>query len=410
VNSASGGGRQRLQALWGKGLHRWVPGWIAQRVRAELRPQVTGTRHLVFALCDHYEPLHGDVSFEQGLERVERWRRRYPELARCFSDANGRTPRHSYFFPGEQYDPRFLEPLAEMCAMGLGEVEIHLHHDGDTRASLRAALQKTLNDFDAHGVVPRHRGQPAWSFIHGNWCLANARADGRWCGVDDEIELLYELGCYADFTFPSAPDPCQPHIVNSIYYPRGDVRRRRAYEDGELAHTGTPRRDRLLMIQGPLALSWRPSRPSSADSERGVLAHWRERARALRIDGGALDAHDPPTPARLHTWVQQAVAIEGRPDWTFVKVHTHGAPEDNAEAVLGEKMVALHTALREHYNDGTRWQLHYATAREMFNVARAAMDGKSGSPSLYFDYEIAPPPRALHASAPLNAKKLAHLC
>ncbi|HWL88449.1 MAG TPA: hypothetical protein VNO21_21750, partial [Polyangiaceae bacterium] len=105
MNSASGGGRQRLQALWGKGLHRWVPGWIAQRVRAELRPQVTGTRHLVFALCDHYEPLHGDVSFEQGLERVERWRRRYPELARCFSDANGRTPRHSYFFPGEQYDP-----------------------------------------------------------------------------------------------------------------------------------------------------------------------------------------------------------------------------------------------------------------------------------------------------------------
>jgi hypothetical protein len=34
------------------------------------------------------------------------------------------------------------------------------------------------------------------------------------------------------------------------------------------------------------------------------------------------------------------------------------------------------------------------TAREMFNVARAAMDGKAGDPSSYFDYEVKPPPVA----------------
>ncbi|MDB4997813.1 MAG: hypothetical protein JWM74_5245, partial [Myxococcaceae bacterium] len=28
---------------------------------------------------------------------------------------------------------------------------------------------------------------------------------------------------------------------------------------------------------------------------------------------------------------------------------------------------------------------------------RAAMDGKSGSPSSWFDYQVAPPPRALQA-------------
>ncbi|WP_394826371.1 hypothetical protein [Pendulispora albinea] len=389
-----------LQALKAKELHRWVPGWAVQRARASLRRlqvplqvplqiprQPDGLRHLVFAVCDHYEPLHGNVSFEQGLERVVRWRRRYPELARRFADANGRPPRHSYFFPGEQYDPRFIEPLAEMCELGLGEVEVHLHHDGDTRETLRAALQQTLRDLGSHGVIAQYRGQPAWAFIHGNWCLANARADGRWCGVDDEMELLYELGCYADLTFPSAPDPCQPHIVNSIYYPRGDIRRRRAYEDGELAHVGMVRRDRLLMIQGPLAITRRPGKAK------------------VRIEGGALDAKDPPTPARLHHWVRQNVTIAGRPDWVFVKVHTHGAPEGNAEAVLGENMAALHTALREHYNDGIRWQLHYATAREMYNVARAAMDGQTGSPSLYFDYEIPPPARARAAA---SATKLAH--
>ena len=38
--------------------------------------------------------------------------------------------------------------------------------------------------------------------------------------------------------------------------------------------------------------------------------------------------------------------------------------------------------------------LHYVTAREMFNVARAAMDGKIGDPSAYFDYVVPPPPIA----------------
>ncbi len=71
-------------------------------------------------------------------------------------------------------------------------------------------------------------GKLRYAFIHGNWCLANARPDGRWCGVDDELPLLFDTGCYADFTFPAAPDPSQPPIVNQIYWPDGDLARRRA--------------------------------------------------------------------------------------------------------------------------------------------------------------------------------------
>ena len=37
-----------------------------------------------------------------------------------------------------------------------------------------------------------------FGFIHGNWCLDNSRADGRWCGLNNELILLRELGCYAD--------------------------------------------------------------------------------------------------------------------------------------------------------------------------------------------------------------------
>jgi hypothetical protein len=40
------------------------------------------------------------------------------------------------------------------------------------------------------------------------------------------------------------------------------------------------------------------------------------------------------------------------------------------------------------------WRVHYVTAREMYNVARAAMDGRTGSPAAYLDYEVAPAARA----------------
>ena len=361
-------------------LHRWLPAWLGDRARKAVRRGPSGTRHLLFALCDHFEPLHGEgTTLATGLARVQRWRERYPDIAGRFKDASGRHPRHSFFFPGEQYDPTLIEPLAEMVEMGLGEVEVHLHHENDTRESLRSSLDKTIGALATHGVVAQWRGKPAWAFIHGNWCLANARRDGRMCGVDDELPLLYEMGCYADFTFPAARDESQPGVVNAIYYPRGDVARRRAYEHGDPVRVGTPRHDRLLLIQGPLALSRRPG-----------SAH-------IRIDGGSLDWSDPPTPDRLRTWVSQAVAVSGRAEWVFVKVHTHGAIERNAEVLLGDPMLRFHEALAE-YNDGLRWKLHYVSAREMYNLARAAMDGRTASPEQLLDYEVPPPPRMTGAA------------
>ncbi len=83
-----------------------------------------------------------------------------------------------------------------------------------------------------------------YAFIHGNWCLANARSDRRWCGVDEELPLLFQSGCYADFTFPAAPDDSQPPIVNQIYWPDGDLARRRAQDTGARARVGEVRRDR----------------------------------------------------------------------------------------------------------------------------------------------------------------------
>jgi len=369
-----------------KNLHTWMRGYarhLARRARGAVR-RVDGPRHLLFAICDHYEPLHGKVERDRGVARVAAWEEGYPALVRDLRDADGFGPRHSFFFPGEEYDPRTLEPLARLCAAGHGEVELHLHHDGDTADRLRADIDAYLRSFAEHGHISRDpAGAFRFAFIHGNWCLANARRDGRWCGVDQEVELLHQLGCYADFTFPSAPDECQPDLVNQIYWPTGDLSRRKAYDRGEPAAVGRVRRDRLLMITGPLAL---------AVTRRGGRAR-------LRIESSALAHDDPPSPDRLRTWVAQDIHVAGRPEWVFVKLHTHGAPEKNAEVLLGEPTRALHEALARHYNDGDRWQLHYVTAREMYNIAIAAMEGRAGDPGQYRDHVIAPPPIARAARA-----------
>jgi hypothetical protein len=360
-----------------KRFDTWIPGYARHLLASRNEPRVSGPRHLLFAFCDHWEPLWNQVSEGQADARVGYWAEHYPRLAGEFRDADGRRPCHSFFFPGEQYKPAWLDTLAGFARQGIGEVEVHLHHHDDTPATLRRALEETLENLGSHGHLSRDAdGRKRYAFIHGNWCLANAREDGARCGVDDEIPLLFDTGCYADFTFPAAPDESQPGIVNQIYWPVGDLARRRAYEQGERARVGEVRRDRILMVEGPLSLSTRAQKVP------------------LRIENAAITAKDPGTASRIGNWVKQNIHVAGRPEWVFVKVHTHGAPELQAASVLGDGGRALHRALTGLYNDGREWILHYVSAREMFNIAIAAMEGKSGNPIDHRDHVLAPPPVA----------------
>jgi hypothetical protein len=92
--------------------------------------------------------------------------------------------------------------------------------------------------------------------------------------------------------------------------------------------------------------------------------------------------------------VQQHIHIEGRPEWVFVKVHTHGAPEIEAASLLGDGGRQLHRALRGLCNERDRYVLHYVSAREMFNIAIACMEGRTGDPGQYRNHVLPPPPAA----------------
>ncbi len=364
-----------LGYLRSKQLHRWGADYVRHMAtrRRETRAY-GGTRHLLFSLCDHWEPLFDGVHDAQGDARVKTWTEGYPKLADRFRDADGVRPQHSFFFPGEHYRPRWLEALADLVRRGYGEVELHLHHDGDTSDSLASDVRRYIREIASHGHLSRDGDKLRFAFIHGNWCLANARPDGRYCGVDDEVALLHELGCYADFTFPAPENDAQPRAVNQIWWPTGDLARRRAYEDGDRARVGERHDDRLLFVSGPSALFLQRSRSP------------------FRIESSALTKIDPATPERVRLWGDLGITVAGRPDWVFVKMHTHGAPELQSESLLGDGGMRLHEELTRQYDDGTRWKLHYVTARETFNIALAAMDGKSGDPNAYRDYSLGRPP------------------
>ena len=190
--------------------------------------------------------------------------------------------------------------------------------------------------------------------------------------MNNELTVLQQVGCYADFTMPSAPSDTQTRKVNSLYYAADDPQRPKSHDTGQDAEVGQRGNGDLLLVQGPLALNW-------SRRKYGVLP---------RIENGELSGANPPTPQRADLWVRQAISVQGREEWVAVKVHTHGAKEANAAVLLGRPMDELLTYLETAYNDGMRFRLHYVTARELVNIIQAAEDGLTGDPGRYRDYRL----------------------
>jgi hypothetical protein len=342
---------------------RGVPLAAALRLLMPLRRSVdVPLRHVFLCVCDHYEPYWGSVSQSVAHERVDRWVRDYPAAVEGLSDCRGRVPQHTFFYPAEDYDPVALERLAELTRRGYGEVEVHLHHDRDSSAGFRDKITSFVECLHArHGLLHRDaQGRIRYGFIHGNWALDNARPDGRWCGVNDEITILRETGCYADFTLPCAPEPGQTRIFNSIYYAIDDPQRPKSHDVGIRARVGARGpADGLLMIQGPLAWTW-------SRRKWGLLP---------RLENGDLHGHNIPDGARFRMWQRVGVAVEGRPDWVFIKLHTHGAIECNSDLFLNGTWRAFHQQLAEQFRHDERRHYYYVTAREMAELVHQAEQG-----------------------------------
>lgn len=358
-----------------KNLNRWLGSYISQSLRRIVKGKKSAKPiHVMFCIVDHFEPDWNDADEMTQINRVTRWKDEYPKLVSTHKDADGCHPKYTFFYPAECYTKNHLDLLSEMCKEGLAEVEVHLHHDQDTEQGLKQKLEKAKKDFASHGFLNRREisERIQFAFIHGNWCLNNSRKDGRWCGVNNESNILNDVGCYADFTFPSAPSETQPRKINSLYYTKSSSEKAKTHNKGTNVKVGSFSKEDLMVIQGPLALNWR-------NRKNGIFP---------RIENGEISGMNLPKKERVDIWINQHISVEGKPDWIFVKVHTHGAPEKNADTLLGEPMDKMYTYLENKYNDGTNFALHYVTAREMYNIIKAAEAGEPGNPGDYRNYML----------------------
>lgn len=316
----------------------------------------------MFCFVDHFEPGWNKADLSIQRERLDGWTEKYPLLAKEFKDFDDYHPRHTWFYPPHYFVEEHVTKLLSLCKQGFGEIEMHLHHNRmdpfpDTSETLRQKIVSCISLYSKYGIFRTIvDGKPVmkYAFIHGDWALANSREG--YCGVNDEISILRETGCYADLTFPSYMIESQPRLINSIYYAKDDSHSPKSYDTGIKVRVGGSMEGDLMMIQGPLGFRWKG----------------RKRWFFPSADDGEISENNPPTRERVDFWVNTGIHVCGRPHWVIVKVFTHGAPQKEHETLLGEPVRTMHRYLQEKYNDGEKYRLHYVTARELYNIIKAA--------------------------------------
>jgi hypothetical protein len=289
------------------------------------------------------------------------------------------SPGEPGFFPPHYHRYDNLKQLVSLCEQGYGEIELHLHHGRsrpDTAGNLRRTLAQCVKEYGLFGIFGNQEGKKRYGFIHRDWALDNSQR-GEFCGVNNEIQILRETGCYAEFTFPSRKES-NTLKINSIFYATDDPRAPKSHDKGtDVIRRGCQKGD-LMIIQGPI-------HPYFFNRKL-----WKFRAL-----GHSINRWYPIEPRRIDLWVATGIAVRGKSDFIFIKTHTHGAVDN--KVVLGNEMERVFEYMESRYNDGHGYILHYVTARELYNVVKAIeADEPLNDPVAYIDYAVKSPKYSSH--------------
>jgi hypothetical protein len=349
-----------------KHIDRWIPHYLKGLFN---RPKITDKPiDIMFLFVDHFE-LNGHE------DRLHAWAVDYPAMAKKHKDSDGQPPKHSFFYALDLMHEHELAAMKPVIDAGYGEFELHWHHDHETPTSFVNKLDSAMELFHKYDyMLPYKADQKAcFSFIHGNWSLANSRGD-NFCGVDNEVQILKEQGCYGDFTYPALFSEAQPPMINNIYYCT-DLDQASCYFKGRDAQVNHVEKNSEFMIfQGPMTINW---------------FDWRHKWHPTVEDGDINQQTTHDDPKRIDAWIRQNIHVKGRPEWQFVKVFCHGAQDH--KSVVSDTTDRMHDYLEHKYNDGKKYRLHYVSSREAYNIVKAAEDNKQGNPNNFRDYLIPHP-------------------
>jgi hypothetical protein len=163
------------------------------------------------------------------------------------------------------------------------------------------------------------------------------------------LTLLRRMGCYADFTLPSAPSLTQTKIVNTIYWATDDPMRPKSHDTGTPVLPGSAPRGDLLMIPGPLGFRF---------GEGRLIP---------RIEMGEISGYDLPTRSRARRWLKLAPQVGEN---IFIKLHTHGTQDRNSGPLLEGGLDELFRAMSAECA-AAGLALRYATAWELVQAIGA---------------------------------------
>jgi len=347
--------------------------WLGQNIACSFinRPAPV---HVLFCLVDHFEPGSGNVPIETERERMQLLLTSLPNFMKQHRDSAGNLSKRTWFFPPHCHRNGNLRKLVSLCADGLGEVELHLHHGKtmpDTSKNLRKTIELCIQEYSHFGIFGTENGRKRYGFIHGDWALDNSR-NNLYCGVNNELQILKETGCFADFTFPSL-NISNPDKINSIYYALDDPNKAKSYNTGKHVRKNGKEWGDLMMIQGPM---------------HAYFLY--KNIAGLRIMGDAVNGNSHVAKGRIDLWVKTGIHVKGAGNVVIIKTHTHGAVD--YEAVLGNELHGILHYLETQYNDGNRYMLHYVTARELFNIVKAIEHGEpADNIEQYRNYKIQSP-------------------
>ena len=359
----------------------WLVRYPFERAANRLQQNAFEKKHIIFTVANHFEPswsAHGLLGLDAQLRRLDQWHEMARQTGEAVRDAEGTKFRHTNFYPAEQYFPEILEKMAALQAEGLGETEIHLHH-GVEAPDTAENLRKVLTGFrdclaEEHQLLSRLDGvgAPRYAFVHGNLALANS-CGGRFCGVDEEMQILADTGCYADMTLASAPDESQVAMINKIYECGYPLTEKVPHRRGKSVEAGRGSTQMPLIFTGPLVFNW-------TRRIKGVPVP--------RLEDGALVHNQPMDLARFLRWKNANITVKGRTDWVFVKLYCHGFFDHDQRACIGADAREFFSRIVEHGEKTGDYQVYFASAREAANMVFAAVDGKTGAPGEFRDYRL----------------------
>ena len=207
--------------------------------------------------------------------------------------------------------------------------------------------------------------QRRFGYIAGNWSLDNGSRDPSKKWLQYGNWRASRLGLFLPITrFPAIGNRAQPRMVNSLYY-ADDCPQPKSYDRGTPVSVHGSTGD-LMICQGPVFVDWRMP----------------------YIETAAIESFALPKASRMNGWLNANVHVAGRPEWKFIKLHTHGT--QSVDAWFGGDFERMFAEMEARWNRPP-YRLHYVTAREMFNIVKAAEAGCSGNPADYRDFVIPKP-------------------